>query len=877
MQQLRGADPETGALIQLLLEEHRDLADAQFLEGVVEHPGHESSLAGQTMGAYTLIRPVGHGGMGTVWLAQRSDGRFDRQAAIKFLNFALASQGGGERFKREGSILGRLTHPNVAELIDAGVTPTGAPYLVLEYVDGKHIDQYCDDQRLGIEQRIGLFLDILGAVAQAHANLIVHRDIKPSNVLVRNDGHVKLLDFGIAKLLAEQEGRAEATALSLEQGGAAMTPRFAAPEQVTGGTITTATDVYALGVLLYVLLTGQHPAGPETSSPAELVKAIVETEPMRPSNVFATSASKAAAESRGTTREKLHRQLRGDLDTIVSKAIKKNSKERYSSVSTFADDLWRYLKHEPIGARPDKLTYRVAKFVRRNRTAVALSTLALLAVIAGITGTLMQARTAREQRDFARLQLARAERFNELNQFLLSDASASDKPFTVAELLDRARQIVERENYSSDPVNHVEMLISIGKQYADPRKASPLLEKAYQLSRSLHDPTIRSRAACALAAAIIDPKEHARAESLFQEGIRDLPNRPEFALDRVLCLLQGSEVANGASGSLEESVARSQAAQKTLEGSDFSSGYLRLKVLRDLGRYNVESHLPQAITADQQAVALQKDLGYDQTATAADTFQAMGIALMRAGRPAEAEQSFRRALDILGDTVPFNLQAYAEALRQLGRLDEAEDYAKRAYSAVLRRKDDTSGTMICLLELARVYTDQGNIAGAEKTFSRAEEIARKIFPPGYYYFWIIASDRSHLSEAEGKLPAALVAADQAVTLVEASIRSGKGGGPWLPWFLYRRAAIEVTAAQPEKAVADARRALSLLQSALGTEALSRHIGLAYLQMGRALQAEGKLDEARAASRSAAEHLAKTVGPEHSETRVARQLAGITTP
>jgi tetratricopeptide (TPR) repeat protein len=255
----------------------------------------------------------------------------------------------------------------------------------------------------------------------------------------------------------------------------------------------------------------------------------------------------------------------------------------------------------------------------------------------------------------------------------------------------------------------------------------------------------------------------------------------------------------------------------------------------------------------------------------------MGIALMRAGRPAEAEQSFRRALDILGDTVPFNLQAYAEALRQLGRLDEAEDYAKRAYSAVLRRKDDTSGTMICLLELARVYTDQGNIAGAEKTFSRAEEIARKIFPPGYYYFWIIASDRSHLSEAEGKLPAALVAADQAVTLVEASIRSGKGGGPWLPWFLYRRAAIEVTAAQPEKAVADARRALSLLQSALGTEALSRHIGLAYLQMGRALQAEGKLDEARAASRSAAEHLAKTVGPEHSETRVARQLAGITTP
>ena len=300
-------------------------------------------LAGQTIGPYTLISQIGQGGMGSVWLAERSDGRFERRVAVKFLNIALMGKSGEERFKREGSILGRLAHPHIAELVDAGVSAAGQPYLVLEYVEGDHIDRYCDQQRLDVEARIRLFLDVLDAVAHAHANLIVHRDLKPSNVLVRNDGQVKLLDFGIAKLLEGEGQEGGATVLTVE-GGRAMTPEYAAPEQVTGAPVTTATDVYALGVLLYVVLTGQHPAGSGLRSPADLVKAIVDTEPTRPSEVVSATNANAKetttnAARRTTTPDKLSRLLRGDLDTIVAKALKKNPQERYASVTALADDL----------------------------------------------------------------------------------------------------------------------------------------------------------------------------------------------------------------------------------------------------------------------------------------------------------------------------------------------------------------------------------------------------------------------------------------------------------------------------------------------------------------------------------------------------------
>jgi len=397
-------DPALAAQLGALLDEHRLLAQEGFLENGRFALPNSTGLAGQTLGPYTLISQIGQGGMGSVWLARRSDGRFERQAAVKFVSIALAGRATEERFKREGSILGRLTHPHIADLLDAGISSDGQPYLILEYVDGTTIDQYCDQHKLDLEARVRLFLDVLSAVAHAHANLIVHRDIKPSNVLVTTGGEVKLLDFGIAKLL-EGEGQTGVATLLTHEGGSALTPQYAAPEQLTGQPVTTATDVYVLGVLLYLLLSGRHPAGSGAHSPAELVKAVLDLEPPRASDAVTSDDSSLIAGRRGATADKLRRELRGDLDTIVGKALKKSPQERYASVTAFANDLQRYLKHEPISARPDTLAYRTAKFVRRNRTVVVLTATAIALVIGSLSTGLWIANRERKvaERRFAQV------------------------------------------------------------------------------------------------------------------------------------------------------------------------------------------------------------------------------------------------------------------------------------------------------------------------------------------------------------------------------------------------------------------------------------------------------------------------------------------
>lgn len=530
LQSLQADKPALANLLQTLLEEHSALAEEHFLEHSPIQPGTESFLQGQTVGAYALISPIGQGGMGTVWLAERSDGRFQRRVAVKFLHLAVAARGGAERFKREGRILGRLAHPHIAELIDAGVTPNGQPYLVLEHVEGEPIDEYCDRHALDVNARIRLFLDVLSALAQAHANLIVHRDIKPSNVLVRKDGQVKLLDFGIAKLL-EHEGDAGAATLLTMEGGTALTPYFAAPEQVAGGAITTATDIYAAAVLLYLLLTGQHPAGPGSHSPAALVKAIVDTEPRWPSDAVASvktgeEMARDAAEKRATTPERIRRQLRGDLDTIVVKALKKSPEERYGSIAALADDLRRYLNREPISARPDTLAYRTAKFVHRNRLAVALAALAVIATVVGLVGTLLQARTARMQRDTA---IRERDRANRIAQFMIDMFEVTDpnearaNSITAREVLDKASTQIGT-SLANDPKVQAQMMSVMGKIYNRLglySAAQPLLERAIAIGRGVNgrgDPDVLE-AEAVLADLLIQEGRLADAERLLQEAL----------------------------------------------------------------------------------------------------------------------------------------------------------------------------------------------------------------------------------------------------------------------------------------------------------------------------------------------------------------------
>jgi serine/threonine protein kinase/tetratricopeptide (TPR) repeat protein len=467
--------------LEQLLEEHRALAQEHFLEYQPRLPANEPSLTGETLGAYKLISRIGEGGMGNVWLAERIDGRFERQVAIKFLHFAVSSHEAAERFKREGKILGQLAHPHIAELIDAGVTPREEPYLVLEYVRGKQIDEYCDEHRLEVDARIELFLHVLSAVAHAHANLIVHRDIKPSNVLVSSEGDVKLLDFGIAKLLVDDTSSAAATMLTVE-GGGAMTPLFAAPEQVTGGVITTATDVYSLGVLLYLLFTGRHTAGPGHHSPADLVKSITEADAPLASQVVASNET-ARAEKRGATPEKLSRSLRGDLDTILAKALKKNPDERYASVAAFGDDLRRYLRHEPISARPDAVSYRLRKYVRRHRVGVAVAAGLVLLVAAFTIVQAVQLRRITRERD-------RADRIADFMTgiFKVSDPSVRvGQAVTAREVLDKAAGNISN-GLSKEPEFQAQMLRVMGRAYLNLglfARAEALFRQEIQASKSV--------------------------------------------------------------------------------------------------------------------------------------------------------------------------------------------------------------------------------------------------------------------------------------------------------------------------------------------------------------------------------------------------------
>jgi serine/threonine-protein kinase len=880
---LRTHSPGIAKRLEALLNEQSALSKAGFLEKrSVDLPPAMSAFNDQTVGVYRLISQIGHGGMSSVWLAERVDGRFERKVAVKFLNIALMGKVGAERFKREGKILGLLIHPQIAELIDAGVSQTGQPYLVLEYVEGEHIDSYCDEQKLDIQARIRLFLDVLAAVAQAHANLIVHRDLKPSNVLVRKDGQVKLLDFGIAKLLESEEEAGHPTQLTVE-GGRAMTPEYAAPEQLKGEAVTTATDVYALGVLLYLLLTGQHPAGPGPRTPADLIKAVVDNEPTRPSDTVnakrPNDETTISAEKRATTSDKLHRLLRGDLDTILTKALKKDPKERYTSVTAFADDLRRYLRNQPISARPDTLLYRATKFVRRNRTAVVLVTLVAIATIAGMLGTLIQSRNARAERDFALGQLSRAEAVNDLNEFLLSDAAPSGQPFTVNELLMRAEHIVERQQDKHDP-QRVEMLISLGRQYNvldEQAKSRQLLNEAYDLSRGLADHSIRARASCALASAIALTGEHDRAELLAQEGLKEVGNRSRFAPDRMFCLLRATDVARER-GDSREALARVEAAQQTSKQLPLASGLVGSQLLMDVAEsYRYVGRYDEANTTFEQASGQLTALGRDDTQTAVTLFNNWGTVLVLAGRPLESERVLRRAIEIsrAGQTEdavsPMLLVNYARSLRELHQLTKAADYAERGYS-----KAQQSGAQVVvgqsLLLRAVIYTDMNDLPRATAMLDEVEPRLRQSLPAGHIAFASLASNRALIAQSRGDLSSALQQANEAVAISESAMNAGRLGGDYLPIFLTRRSEVQLQFGHYGQAEADATRALNLLQPSTRSKVFSSKLGRGYLALGRALQAQNKRSEARAAFLSAAEHLQNSLGADHPDTRSARQLA-----
>jgi serine/threonine protein kinase/tetratricopeptide (TPR) repeat protein len=515
---LRAQDPSLATDVETLLREGEALQRERFLEGPAPPPPL-GSLAGLTLGAYTLVSQIGQGGMGSVWLAERSDGRFEGLAAVKLLNASLVGKDGEARLRREAHILARLQHPHIARLLDAGLSPSGQPYLVLEHVEGEHIDRYCDSRSLGVEVRLRLFLDVLEAVALAHANLTVHRDIKPSNVLVGRDAQVKLLDFGIAKLLEEGAGVAGVT----RDGEAVLTPEHASPEQLTGGDVTTATDVYALGVLLYLLLAGRHPTGAGAGSVAELIKATVETEPLRLSD-----AAAEAAPRRGTTPGRLRALLRGDLDNVVAKALRKDPRERYASATAFADDLRRHLRHEPVSARPDSVAYRTRKFVRRHRAGVGLAAVAILGVLLAGAVAVSEMLEARRQRDAAVLETRRARASSELARLALGDGVEAERPDIAHGRLDRVRKLLHG-SLIDDPRIRAHLLLELVSRYqelGDLKVREELMEEVRGTNVRLDDPGLGAALACVDANVQVDAGHFDQAEQEIARGYRLLRSAP---------------------------------------------------------------------------------------------------------------------------------------------------------------------------------------------------------------------------------------------------------------------------------------------------------------------------------------------------------------
>ncbi|HWM89184.1 MAG TPA: serine/threonine-protein kinase [Thermoanaerobaculia bacterium] len=423
---------------------------------------------GTTIGRYRVVREIGRGGMSVVYLAERADGQFRQEVAVKLLQSGIATGHIARRFDRERQILAQARHPGVARLLDGGTGPGGRPYLVMEYVDGRPIERYCDEERLSVPDRLRLFLQVAHAVEDAHRNLVVHRDIKPSNILVTADGHAKLLDFGIAKLLDPTATSGDALTGSAIR---LMTPAWASPEQVRGNPVTTASDVYQLGLLLYLLLTGCFPYDLGDGNPAARMLAIAQREPVRPSSAVTSEvtgqggcgvapgqepkAAEEIARARGTTPGRLRRMLCGDLDAITLTALRKDPEKRYGSVAQLIDDVERYLAGRTISARPDTWTYRTGKLVRRHAAAF---TAALAAAALGLALGLVYTADLMEQRDRARQQ---AEFLREL-----FEVPAQSAALTPRQLLDRGVARVEIE-LAGQPELQADLLEDLGQMYLD--------------------------------------------------------------------------------------------------------------------------------------------------------------------------------------------------------------------------------------------------------------------------------------------------------------------------------------------------------------------------------------------------------------------------
>lgn len=717
LEALAAGEPEVARRLRQLLAAGGSVSFAAFLtDDPLAGSARGSVLIGKAVGPYVIDAEIGAGGMGTVWRAHRADGRFEGAVAIKFIHPAWLGGQGEQRFRREGRLLGRLDHPCIARLIDAGILDGRQPYLVLEHVDGVPIDDYCRDNALDRQARIALFTQVLDAVAHAHSHLIVHRDLKPSNVLVTREGSVKLLDFGIAKLLDDTEQ-------PLTQASSrALTPQYAAPEQLNGRDVTTATDVYALGLMLYLLLSGTHPlvasspTGIERSG-AELMRAILTEDPPRLSSLVAD-------------RRALRRLMAGDLDNIVAKALKKPPDERYQSASAFAEDLRRFIAHEPVQARADTVTYRVTKFAIRHRGAVAGGLLVAAGLVSTSAFALWQMSEARTQRDLARSELHRAEAANDFSSLTLEQVGEGSKAMSREQLLDSDVQLLDAR-YGGDREFVADMLTQLAGRYGDAElngKAMAVSARAVDLARASGNRSLLAMTMCEAAWQEILAPSHPHVDGWIDEAQRLLDASAQVPLRTAVSCLLAREAREQDRGNWQGAIALLRQAHELQVAEGLQSGLYYTTVLKELSSIYVgQGRYVEAFEAETEAGESLDRGGRGGTRGRAVVHQNLGTLLVYRGEPraalVELEASRRTQNGVQSDDelmLPGRC-VWAWALRRLGQRGRAERIIKGAAEELLAQQSPSLGAFT-LIHDAALRFDAGATAEARQMVLKAIEV-----------------------------------------------------------------------------------------------------------------------------------------------------------
>ncbi|HKU13216.1 MAG TPA: serine/threonine-protein kinase [Steroidobacteraceae bacterium] len=864
---LTARHPDIAADLRAMLAE-LDALDARGflagsqLEGLVDTP-RAGTRAGTRVGAYTLDRPIARGGMGEVWLAHRSDGRYEGLAAIKLLDATLLGRPSEQRFAREGSVLAKLRHPNIAQLIDAGVASSGQPYLVLEYVEGERIDRHVQQRGLDIEARVRLFMNVLVAVAHAHSHLIVHRDIKPSNVLVTAEGNVKLLDFGVAALLGPAD--AELT----READRALTPAYAAPEQLLGQPVTTATDVYALGLLLFVLLTAEHPFGQQPRSGPEHARATLERDAPRPSDL--------AADSR------LARALRGDLDNIVAKALRKEPAARYRSAEALAEDLRRFLAHEPVSARPDSPAYRAGRFILRHRTSVAAGTvvaLLLLGATAVATVQMIEAQRqrdeARRQRDVALYESQRAEFQARFASQIMSEVGGDGEPVTIRRLMEKGIEILEK-NYADDPRFVIGMLVNISGRYMDLGDTSgelAALVKAEHIARRLGDPERIAYVQCNTVETELQAGRPQQAAERMRDGLANLAQVPDPPARRLVeCGLANAHLL-WSRGNLQEGIAAAgevadgMAARGETTLLNYQSVTSKLeRMLGEAGRWR------EALEWNKRAAVANEQAGRGATMSQISTRHYEAGHVYELGHPLDAlaiQQSLVQQLAAQqGEQgVP------ASMARRLG-FYQVRIHETAAGLSLLNRgvagaaaQNNHDSHIAALLDRAATNLWLHRLEAALADVAAAEQLAAQN-PSGHRNALRTARLMRSQAHLARNVPAAALEGVESL-LAEIGyprVRAANG----LASMLTLKARAERALGRTDAALATANDAVVIAeQMSLQTER-SALVGAALMALAETHRALGDSTAASAAARRAAATLSASLGPGHSETRAALQF------